>query len=406
MNKKISPIIAFFIIIIIAGIAGTAIFLFSREIREEIILLEKNIEPIADEQFINEPDKDLVFDMFDFMLFLPDGWSVEVNDLSENIMVGYGRFEFKLTPEGWENYFWGSFSIDINGRYKDIHEWIEYKLPNYKNDLIIERINDIGEKPTFMLNTEKGDKPWAPRYVILGEDYSYIYSFSQDGATGFTQRIIEEIFPNIIIKSVGEDKQVRDFLIKKDDMQLRPDKFEIIREDFNKDGVKEIFTIVSYCCPSATLLRILEKREDGKYDIKSERHAGGVVNSVEIASFPSGYKSVILSFSGKAGTGLSFRSKGVYIFDGEEIIKLWQGLVQYSERHISLTEEGSYNIENNYSIFFKDYDGDGEIDIIQEGEEKKEYINQETGDQEIEEKTVKNIYKWNEENKKYEKMNL
>ena len=95
------------------------------------------------------------------------------------------------------------------------------------------------------------------------------------------------------------------------------------------------------------------------------------------------------------------------MFIDEEIIETWRGAVQYIENHISVTEDGSedgsYNIENNYSVLFKDIDSDGEIDIIQEGEEKREEINRETREWETKKEIVKNIYKWDKENKKYEK---
>jgi len=203
--------------------------------------------------------------------------------------------------------------------------------------------------------------------------------------------------------AMGNNEEIRDFLIKIDNMSVNPDKFEVIREDFNKDGTKEIFTVISYCCPAGTILRILEKKENEQYDIKSEIHIAGSVDSVEVVSFPSGYKSIVLSSFSKGGTGVSGSSKGVYMFIDEKIIEAWQGLVQYSEYHIGAIDN-SYNIENNYSIYFKDFDGDGEIDIIQKGEEKKEYINPETEERlKVEKNTVENIYKWNKEKRKYEK---
>ena len=93
--------------------------------------------------------------------------------------------------------------------------------------------------------------------------------------------------------AMGENEEIRDFLIKTDNMPASPDKFEVVREDFNKDGTEEIFTVISYCCPAGTVLRILEKKENEQYDIKSEMHIGGSINSVEVVNFPSGYKSIV-----------------------------------------------------------------------------------------------------------------
>ncbi len=56
MNKTIPPIIAFSIIIFIAGIAGAAIFLFSQEVKDEFLIEEEAIVeiPARDEFLIEE----------------------------------------------------------------------------------------------------------------------------------------------------------------------------------------------------------------------------------------------------------------------------------------------------------------------------------------------------------------
>jgi len=61
MNKKISPIIAFSIIIVIAGIAGTAIFLFSQDVKDDFLPYEKTteeIEGIENDESVTDKSKE------------------------------------------------------------------------------------------------------------------------------------------------------------------------------------------------------------------------------------------------------------------------------------------------------------------------------------------------------------
>ena len=66
-------------------------------------------------------------------------------------------------------------------------------------EIIAKEIDLFGGKPTFLIDSI-GEGLWTEIIVTLGNDYSYSHNVSQDGARGFTEKIKEEIFPNINIK--------------------------------------------------------------------------------------------------------------------------------------------------------------------------------------------------------------
>jgi hypothetical protein len=200
MKKIISPIIAFSIIILIAGTAGAAIFLFSQEVKDEFLIKEEIIEKIIEEdELVNW--ETYIAKEYGLELNLPEEWKLlgEKPEISYDDEVARITFSFippEGIPAGWE--FWGVFMIDIYPYQLNINEWIEKNLSVLENELVVKELDKIGNKPTFLLNKKEG--PWVPRFVILGNDYSYVYGFSQDGAPNFIQRIEEEIFPNITIR--------------------------------------------------------------------------------------------------------------------------------------------------------------------------------------------------------------
>ncbi len=153
----------------------------------------------------NSVEDDKVFNQFGFSLSLPEGWSAEINSV-ESIDESHKNFSFSfIPPEGipseWS--FWGEMRIGVYDPQKNIKEWIEQHYPEYKDEynLVGIRKEDIGGRKVFLVEPENtSDISWTPRHVILGDEYSYIYSFSQDGADGFIERITKEIFPYIDIE--------------------------------------------------------------------------------------------------------------------------------------------------------------------------------------------------------------
>jgi len=112
-------------------------------------------------------------DIMGFSLNVPAGWIVKFREegpFSNQIK----RLVFDLAPPsivkttGWMG--WGSLYIDIYDSQIDIDKWIEENLPEFKNELIIKKISDVGGKSTFSLDRKEGF--WVPHYVILGDRYS------------------------------------------------------------------------------------------------------------------------------------------------------------------------------------------------------------------------------------------
>ena len=165
-----------------------------RFLEEEII--EKIIE---EDEFVNW--ETYIAKEYGLELNLPEEWKLlgEKPEISYDDEFARITFSF-IPPEGipadWK--FWGFFKVDIYPYQLNISKWIEGNLSVLENELIIKELDKIGNKPTFSLDKKEG--PWVPRFVILGNDYSYVYGFSQDGVPNFIQRIEEEIFPNITIR--------------------------------------------------------------------------------------------------------------------------------------------------------------------------------------------------------------
>ena len=135
---------------------------------------------------------------YGFELILPEGWEFSYREefRSED---GTPSIVFNFIPPGEpSNILWGSLYLTVYPYQPDINKWIEKYLHDFENELVIEEINRVGNKPTFLLDRKEGF--WIPWHVILGNEYSYSYEFSQDGALYFVERIIEEIFPHINIK--------------------------------------------------------------------------------------------------------------------------------------------------------------------------------------------------------------
>lgn len=140
----------------------------------------------------------------------PNGWVVKYRkeyNLSSDYNAKY-RITFDFAPLNWESSSsidwmgWGSMSFDVYDPQKDINQWIDKYLPEYKNNLVVKGDTKIGSKPTFLINADgKADWSvgWIPRDVILGSEYYYQVSFSQNGDGDFVKRLKEEIFPYIHI---------------------------------------------------------------------------------------------------------------------------------------------------------------------------------------------------------------
>jgi len=146
-----------------------------------------------------------------FSLDIPVGWKVNFKE-EFPFYDALSRISFDFAPSNWDTAYgigwmgWGILNIDVYNPETNINKWIDRHLSNYKDGLAITEESQIDGKSVFALNKgenwndEKLGPIWTPHYVILGTQYSYSYSFSQDGANNFVQIIEEEIFPYISIK--------------------------------------------------------------------------------------------------------------------------------------------------------------------------------------------------------------
>ena len=154
MKKTISPIIAFSIIIFIAGIVGAAIFLFSQEIEDEFLIeeevAEKVEEVIIEEEifegdafedwkiYISEEEEIFEGDAFEywktyiskeygFEIKHPLSWEkAEILGAESELLLNINFIEPE--PDSHERVFWqGSFRIRISPNVKQLNleEWIK-----------------------------------------------------------------------------------------------------------------------------------------------------------------------------------------------------------------------------------------------------------------------------------------
>lgn len=138
----------------------------------------------------------------------PKGWMVKYRkeyNLSSEYRANY-RITFDFAPLNWQSpgsvdwMGWGSMSFDVYDSQKDINQWIDKYLPKYKNGLVVKEDVKIGNRKTFLISADgKTDWSigWILRDIILGSEYYYQVSFSQNGDGDFVKRLKEEIFPYI-----------------------------------------------------------------------------------------------------------------------------------------------------------------------------------------------------------------
>ena len=107
MKKTISPIIAFSIIILIAGTAGAAIFLFSHEVEDEFLIEEEMAEKVEEgiiEEEIFEGDafedwKTYTNKEYNFEIKYPNDWTLIFReDVYPEVDVFFGFRRKEITP--------------------------------------------------------------------------------------------------------------------------------------------------------------------------------------------------------------------------------------------------------------------------------------------------------------------
>lgn len=144
-----------------------------------------------------------------FSIDYPTGWTVNLKK-ETNLYADYQaifRLDFDFLPEGkqinpqsvdWMG--WGEMNIDVYNFKKDINQFIQDYYPKYQQNITVSSTRQIGNKLAYYITAKDTSYYWAPRYVVLGKDYSYELGFGQNGERGFMEKIENEIYPTIYFK--------------------------------------------------------------------------------------------------------------------------------------------------------------------------------------------------------------
>lgn len=145
----------------------------------------------------------------------PKGWTVMYKkeyNLGSDYPAKY-RLSFDFAPMAWESSTavgwmgWGVVNFDVFDPQISINKWIDKNLSaEYRDGAVAKEDAKTGEKPTFLVSSKgkkEGSIGWSSS-VILGSNYSYVISYSQDGYyqdknQNFIKILKEEVFPFIHI---------------------------------------------------------------------------------------------------------------------------------------------------------------------------------------------------------------
>ncbi len=400
MEKQISTISGVLIILFFALFAGVIVLLFAQE--NELGGAKKSIKEDFDKK--DDPASWNVYrnEDYEFEIKYPKEYTLEKEDdhgfliniegdVSLSLYIGIDDLGYPMRLSRFQRPDQVIEGTDIL-RYESVNleeNFFDGIDQSFKVNYIVNTIDEMTEA----LEKEEVVEVYARNPNFCNRKHEYVLSCSG------SHDICDEIISTFIFLNLEENNKIKQFLTTEDDFAVDPQNFVIIREDFSKNGKEEVVVITSY--PSISKVRIIEKEND-EYIIKQEKEMYYEIGFVNVVDFPSNRKSIVFSSNiGSAGTGIGFRTRSLYTFFNEEMKKTWRGSLEFFEAHVSADEHSSYNIENKYTITFEDFDGDGEIDIVQKGEEKEERFNPDTEEWEVEKKSVKNIYKWNEDSREY-----
>lgn len=198
------------------------------------------------------------------------------------------------------------------------------------------------------------------------------------------------------------DEKLTDFLIEHkigkgeevEDVRAGFINSQIIRRDLNKDGVDEIIIGFAFGGPSLGWIGLIGRIGE-EYKVINWKEVGLAVSEMKLKNIPNDrYQSLVVKTAGGAGTGLFYREIFVYTYINNQLKLTFNEFIEEVQMAIFP------KTENIYEISFKDVDYDGNIDIIQEGIEKEIKLDYEIPPKEA---FVKNIFKWNEREKVFEK---
>jgi len=212
------------------------------------------------------------------------------------------------------------------------------------------------------------------------------------------RRIIEEEIkiPTFVAFS---DEKLKNFLIDyKIKQRVGFISFQVIREDLNRDGLDEIIIGFTYGGPTLGHIGLIV-RDDEQYKIINwEEISLGISEMYLRQNIPNDkHQSLVVKIAGGPGTGIFHEKMLVYTIINNQLKLTFN---EFIERR----EVSRIGIINNYEIDFKDIDYDGNIEIIQKGIEREvEWSYKKDDFISTKEVSVKNVFKWIEEEKLFKK---
>lgn len=163
------------------------------------------------------PDSNFYLSNFRFYLSYPQTWKVNYQRRSDSYLQNspFTRIEFDMLPPNaqvtppiasqsaqWLG--WGSMAVDIYPHPASVQDWINTYLPAYKTKVSSTNAGTIGNRQAYFISVST-DLPtldptystFNPLYLVIGQNYSYEITFSQNGQLGFVDTIKKTIWPLI-----------------------------------------------------------------------------------------------------------------------------------------------------------------------------------------------------------------
>jgi len=173
--------------------------------------------------------------------------------------------------------------------------------------------------------------------------------------------------------------------------------FEIFRKDLDNDGVDEIIIGAEVpVVPSLSWIVVI-RENNGNYlllDWKKLRDGDyGGIREIKIKNIPNDkYPAIVVEWYIAGGIAFFYEKTSIFHFINKQLKLTFEENRSVFEQKMVGTETEIK--KNEYHLIFSDYDGDGNIDIFQEGIETER-----KNDETIKVRNVFRLYKWDESQK-------
>jgi len=142
-----------------------------------------------------------------FSLTIPPGWTAKFrnegplgrNEAAYRIALDFAPPSWQ-TPDGSANWMgWGGMDVDVYPFRPDVTQWINDFLPDHKDGLLSQRTQIGGNVAYYLIPDPERETlwsiGWAPRYLVLGRQHSYVIGFFQNGEPESHTIMTKEILP-------------------------------------------------------------------------------------------------------------------------------------------------------------------------------------------------------------------